>query len=106
VVKGANDISGETFMESTLSIWEIPPESATQVKHPAPFPVELPKRFIQLYTFQDELVLVPFMGSGSTAVAAVLTNRHSVGYDISEQYCEVTRDRANQALASREPDDT
>jgi site-specific DNA-methyltransferase (adenine-specific) len=93
VVKGEADISGEDFMDATLSVWEIQPESARRVNHPAPFPVELPRRFIQLYTYRDELVLDPFMGSGSTAVAAVQTGRRWVGYDISKEYCEITRSR-------------
>ena len=100
VVKGDSDISAEDFMESTLSIWEIAPESARRVNHPAPFPVELPRRFIQLYTYKNEYVLDPFMGSGSTAVASVLTGRNWVGYDINPEYCEVTRKRAAAAEAS------
>lgn len=93
VVKGESDMSGEAFMEATLSVWEIAPESAVRVNHPAPFPVELPRRFIQLYTYRDELVLDPFMGSGSTAVAAAATGRQWVGYEIDPRYCELTRRR-------------
>jgi DNA modification methylase len=100
VVKGASDISSDDFLASTLSIWEIPPESASRVHHPAPFPVELPKRFIQLYTFRGEWVLDPFMGSGSTAVASVRTGRKWVGYDISAEYCAITRSRAAEAEAA------
>jgi modification methylase len=103
VTKGESDISSEDFLASTLSIWEIPPESASRVRHPAPFPVELPKRFIQLYTFRDEWVLDPFMGSGSTAVASVLTGRKWIGYDINPEYCEITRQRASEAEASLRP---
>ena len=65
----------EEFLEATLSVWEIPPESARHVSHPAPFPVALPRRFIELYTYLDDLVLDPFLGSGSTAVAAVEAGR-------------------------------
>lgn len=92
-VKGESDISSEQFMESTLSIWEIPPESASRVGHPAPFPVELPKRFIDLYTYKNDLVLDPFMGSGSTAIAAVSTERQWVGYEISSEYVAIARKR-------------
>jgi site-specific DNA-methyltransferase (adenine-specific) len=102
VVKGNATMSAEEFMEATLSVWEIPPERASRVKHPAPFPVELPKRFIQLYSYEGELILDPFMGSGSTAVAAVETNRHWLGYDIDPRYCELTRQRVADALSRRE----
>ena len=101
VTKGESDISAEEFMQSTLSVWEIPPESATRVGHPAPFPVELPKRFIELYTYKGDLVLDPFMGSGSTAVAAVRTGRLWVGYDTEPEYCEITRKRAAEEEAQQ-----
>src|SRR3984957_7298557 len=100
VVKGDSMIAAEDFMEATLSIWEIPAESAKRVNHPAPFPVALPRRFIELYTYRGELVLDPFMGSGSTAVAAVESGRHWVGYELSEEYAEITRKRAAEALAA------
>lgn len=97
VVDGTPTISGEEFMESTLSIWDIPAESAKRVGHPAPFPVELPRRFINLYTYRGEVVLDPFIGSGSTAVAAVQTGRHWVGYEISEEYALATKQRVELA---------
>jgi site-specific DNA-methyltransferase (adenine-specific) len=79
-------ISKDEFLEATTDLWEMPPESATRVNHPAPFPVELPERLIHLYTYKGDLVLDPFMGSGSTAVAAVRTDRHHVGYDLDPDY--------------------
>ncbi len=79
------------FTRPADSIWEMTTEST--VDHPAPFPVELPRRLILLYTEPGDVVLDPFMGSGSTAVAAVLTGRHYVGYDISPEYCELARQR-------------
>jgi site-specific DNA-methyltransferase (adenine-specific) len=97
VVKGLPTIEGDEFMQATLSIWEISPESASRVQHPAPFPVALPRRFIELYTFQDELVLDPFLGSGSTAVAAIETNRRFVGYDTAPDYVAVARKRIAEA---------
>jgi len=72
-------ISREEFLEFTKSIWTFPAEPATKVGHPAPFPVELPYRLIQLYTFEGEIVLDPFMGSGQTAIAAIKTNRNYIG---------------------------
>jgi site-specific DNA-methyltransferase (adenine-specific) len=80
-------------MEATTDVWEIPPESANRVGHPAPFPVDLPKRLIHLYTYYGDLVLDPFMGSGTTAIAALRTERHFVGYDTDEEYVARARER-------------
>jgi site-specific DNA-methyltransferase (adenine-specific) len=73
------------------------PASARRIGHPAPFPVELPSRLIELYTFAGDLVLDPFMGSGSTAVAAVRTGRHFVGYDTNEAYLDIASARIADA---------
>jgi site-specific DNA-methyltransferase (adenine-specific) len=79
-------ISADEFMDLVNDVWEVPAESATRVGHPAPFPVELPRRLIDLYTYEDDLVLDPFMGSGSTAIAALRTGRHFVGFDTDPDY--------------------
>jgi site-specific DNA-methyltransferase (adenine-specific) len=92
----AATIGREEFLEATTDLWEIAPESATRVGHPAPFPVELPERLIELYTYEGDLVLDPFMGSGSTAVAAVRTDRRWVGYDLDADYVA----RAEQRVAA------
>lgn len=76
----------DDFLEATLDIWEMAPESARRVNHPAPFPVELPLRLINLYTYAGDLVLDPFMGAGATAVAAVRSGRHYVGFDTDPSY--------------------
>ncbi len=86
-------ISKEEFLELTKSVWTFGTESARKVGHPAPFPVELPYRLAQLYTFEGEVVLDPFMGSGQTALAAVKAGRHYVGYDISEEYVALAERR-------------
>jgi site-specific DNA-methyltransferase (adenine-specific) len=86
-------IATEDFLEATIDIWEIPSESARKVGHPAPFPVALPRRLIELYTYEGDLVLDPFMGSGSTAVAAVRTGRHFVGIETEPEYVQAARDR-------------
>ncbi len=83
----------DEFMEATTDIWEISPESATRVGHPAPFPVELPQRLIDLYTYRGDLVLDPFVGAGTTAVAAVRTGRHYVGFDTDADYIELAEQR-------------
>ena len=94
--RGEDTISKEEFLDATVSIWDILPESARRVGHPAPFPVELPRRLIELYTFVGDLVLDPFLGSGSTAVAAVETDRHYVGYDLSSEYLEIAERRIHE----------
>ena len=89
-------ISKEEFLDFTKSVWTFAAEPATKVGHPAPFPVELPYRLIQLYTFEGEIVLDPFMGSGQTAIAAVKTHRHYVGYDINEEYTRLAEKRIKE----------
>ena len=88
-------ISRDEFLEATTDLWEIPPESATRVGHPAPFPVGLPMRLINLYTYESDVVLDPFIGSGTTAVAALRTGRHFIGFDTDRSYV----DRANERIA-------
>jgi site-specific DNA-methyltransferase (adenine-specific) len=90
-------VSSDEFMAATLDVWEMPPESAKRVNHPAPFPVELPERLIRLYTYAGDLVLDPFMGSGSTLVAAARTDRRFAGYDLDDEYVEIARRRVAEA---------
>ena len=90
---GKSTIEKDEFMESTLSIWNITPEKAKKIGHPAPFPVELPKKFINLYSFKDDLILDPFIGSGTTAVASKLLKRKYVGYEINKNYIEIANNR-------------
>jgi modification methylase len=91
-------ISKEEFLELTKSVWTFPAISARKVGHPAPFPVELPYRLIQLYTFDREVVLDPFMGSGQAALAAIQANRHYVGYETDQTYLALASKRINQFL--------
>ncbi len=90
-------ITKEEFLEFTKSVWDFPTESAKKIGHPAPFPRELPYRCIQLYTFSNETVLDPFMGSGQTALAAMKAGRHFVGYELNEEYVKLARNRIEQA---------
>jgi site-specific DNA-methyltransferase (adenine-specific) len=85
-------------MEATTDVWEMLPESATRVGHPAPFPTSLPERLIHLYTYLGDLVLDPFVGSGTTAVAAVRTERHYAGYDVDATYAQRARARVEEEL--------
>ncbi|RLI09123.1 site-specific DNA-methyltransferase, partial [Candidatus Bathyarchaeota archaeon] len=86
-------ISRDEFLEFTRSVWRFPPESAKRVGHPAPFPEELPYRCIQLYTFEGDVVLDPFVGSGTTCVAAIKTGRHFIGIDVNEEYVKIAQER-------------
>ena len=86
-------IGKEEFLQFTKSVWTFPAESAKRVNHPAPFPIELPRRLIELYTYSNDVVLDPFVGSGTTCVAAMRGNRHYIGYDTSEEYVETSKAR-------------
>jgi len=94
-VKGGkeNSISKEQFMEWTKSIWTMNAERAKRIGHPAPFPEELPFRLIQLFSFKGDIVLDPFIGSGTTAVSAFKSDRKFVGYDISKEYIDLAKKR-------------
>lgn len=100
-----NTMLTEDFMSLTLDVWSIPPESAKRVGHPAPFPVELPEQLIRLYTYADDLVLDPFMGSGSTLIAADRLGRRYVGYDLDPAYVDIARRRVGDDQAARHDDD-
>ena len=99
--EGIATVPGDEFMEATLDVWEIPAESATRVGHPAPFPVALVERCLHLFTYEGDIVLDPFMGSGTTAVAAKNTGRHYVGYDTDPGYVKQAEERV-KSLAQRD----
>ena len=88
-----NTITRDEFMEWTKSVWTMNPESAKKIGHPAPFPIELPYRLMQLYSFTNDVILDPFMGSGTTAIAALKTNRHYIGYDNNQDYIDLSEKR-------------
>ena len=96
--KGENTISKEEFMRDTLSVWYFNTESALKIGHPAPFPIELPTRLINLYSYKNDLILDPFMGSGTTCVAAKKLNRNYIGYDTENKYCEIAINRLNSII--------
>lgn len=91
--KGISDINKENFITNTLSVWKVKPESARRIGHPAPFPLELAKRVISLYSYVGDAVLDPFAGSGTTLVAAKEMGRTYVGYEVEPKYCEIARER-------------
>ncbi|HEY52944.1 MAG TPA: site-specific DNA-methyltransferase [Caldilineae bacterium] len=89
----ASTIGRDEFLEFTKSVWRFSTDSARRIGHPAPFPLELPRRLIELYTYEGDVVLDPFLGSGSTAIAALTSGRHYVGYEINQDYVELARKR-------------
>jgi DNA modification methylase len=101
---GIATVPGDEFMEATLDVWEIPAESATRVGHPAPFPVALVERCLHLFTYDGDVVLDPFMGSGTTAVAAVNTGRHYICYDTDASYVRRAGERLESMARAAAPD--
>ena len=99
-------LTKEEFIEATTDVWELPSERATRVGHPAPFPVELPLRLIELYTYEGDLVLDPFIGSGTTAAAAVRSHRHYVGYDTESEYVLIAEQRVERGARPAHRDAT
>ncbi len=96
-------ISREEFLELTKSVWTLPAVQAKSIGHPAPFPVELPRRLIQLYTYAGDIILDPFMGSGQTAIAALKTGRSYVGYEINPEYTALAEQRIAASLEEKNP---
>jgi site-specific DNA-methyltransferase (adenine-specific) len=94
--KGKSTIEKDEFMESTLSIWNINPARAKKIGHPAPFPVELAERFINLYSYEKDLILDPFIGSGTTALAASKLKRSYIGYEVNAEYCKLAEKRLSE----------
>ena len=88
-----DNITKEEFIEWTKSVWTMNPESAKRIGHPAPFPEELPNRLIKLFSFTNDIVIDPFMGSGTTAIAAIKNNRNFVGYEINKEYINLANNR-------------
>ncbi|MDK2876315.1 MAG: hypothetical protein PWQ22_725 [Archaeoglobaceae archaeon] len=90
---GVSDITREEFIEWTNGLWTFPGENRKKIGHPAPFPLELPKRCIKLFSFVDDVVLDPFLGSGTTLIACSLLNRRGIGVEVDRKYCELAKNR-------------
>lgn len=88
-----SDITKKEFIEWTNGVWTFTGESKAKVGHPAPFPIELPRRCIKLFTFVGDTVLDPFLGSGSTLIACASTGRSGIGIEIDKNYCEIAKKR-------------
>jgi site-specific DNA-methyltransferase (adenine-specific) len=96
--KGVSDITREEFLEWTNGVWTFSGESRKKVGHPAPFPIELPKRCIKLFSYVGDVVLDPFVGSGTTLLACLQLNRIGIGVEISESYCTLAVKRLRAVL--------
>ncbi len=99
--KRTSTITRDEFLEFTKSVWTFPAESARKVGHPAPFPVQLPYRLIQLYTFEGESVLDPFAGAGATCLAALETQRRYIAYEIDRDYVRLAEKRIVNSAGAR-----
>ncbi len=93
IKNGKSDISKKEFMEWTNGLWTFNGESKKRIGHPAPYPVELPKRCIKLFSFVGDTVLDPFLGSGTTLIAAALLKRKGIGVEIDKEYCKLAKRR-------------
>lgn len=97
--KGKSDITRDEFMEWTNGLWTFPGESKKRIGHPAPFPVELPRRCVKLFSYVGDTVLDPFLGSGTTLIAAA--NRYAIGIDIDKDYCELAKHRLEKEACTK-----
>ncbi len=86
-------ITRDDFIEWTRSVWTFSAVNAKKIGHPAPFPVELPHRLINLYSYEDDVILDPFCGSGTTAIAARQNKRNFICYDINRDYINLSKKR-------------
>lgn len=91
--KGEDTISDSEFVQNSRTIWKIKTASAKKLGHPTPFPVTLPYRLIEFYTYKENIVLDPFIGSGTTAIASLKANRHFIGYELDPEYHEIAKKR-------------
>jgi len=99
--QGKSDIGRDEFMEWVLGNWDFPGESAKRIGHEAPFPLELPKRCIKLFSFVGDTVLDPFAGSGTTLISAINNSRVALGIELESQYCELTTQRIEEECKLR-----
>jgi site-specific DNA-methyltransferase (adenine-specific) len=99
--KGKSDIGRRDFIDWTNGVWSFNGESKRRVGHPTPFPIELPKRCIRLFSYVGDLVLDPFLGSGTTLLACLETNRLGIGIEIDKNYCSLAEKRIRQYISQQ-----
>lgn len=97
--QGISDISKEEFIEWTNGLWTFPGENSKKVNHPAPFPRELPKRCLKLFSFAGDIVLDPFCGSGTTLIEAINNQRYALGLEIDKEYIKNSLKRIEREWA-------
>lgn len=100
--KGESTISREEFINWTNGVWNFPGEDRKKIGHPSPFPVELPKRCIKLFSFKDDIILDPFLGSGTTLIAALEEGRKAIGIEIDRSYIEIAVKRIKNTITKKE----
>lgn len=96
---GKSDITKEEFLELTNGVWTFNGESKKKIGHPTPFPIELPRRCIKLFSYVSDIILDPFLGSGTTLVACIATKRKGIGIEIDKHYCELAKKRVLSAVS-------
>jgi len=92
-VRGESDIGREDFMNWTNGVWTFNGEKKSRIGHPAPFPIDLPTRCVKLFSYVGDTVLDPFLGSGTTLIAAIQNKRFGIGIEIDAEYCKLATDR-------------
>lgn len=100
--KGISTIKRDEFIGWTNGVWAFNGESKKKIGHPAPFPIELPKRCIKLFSFKNDVVLDPFVGSGTTLISCIQEGRKGIGVDFDKDYCEIAKKRLELTLEESE----
>ena len=98
--KGESTIERDEFIEWTNGVWTFSGESKKRIGHPAPFPIELPKRCIRLFSYKDDIILDPFLGSGTTLISAYQEGRKAIGVELDKKYVDLAIDRIEKETPS------
>lgn len=94
-----SDVTRDEFMAWTNGLWTFNGESKKRIGHPAPFPLELPRRCVKMFSYVGDTVLDPFMGSGTTLIAAGINGRQAIGVDVDKGYCKLAQARIEKEAA-------
>lgn len=94
--KGKTTISKEDFVKWSNGMWTFNTEKTSKIGHPAAFPIELPTRLLRMLTYENSVVIDPFIGSGTTAISCIRENRHFVGFELSKEYFDKANKRIEQ----------